>query len=165
MFSKSKFALIKILSQNQICSHHVDFVHSGQTIENRSIVMRPVHCGQIIEKSKHPSMANKRLETQSMAAPQKLQLLSKSPKSFSNRPKMCFYVIGTSSSWLILTLFHARKDLEILASRPCHVGNTISRSNTEVKQHWAWIVLGWVTAWELQVLLTKTRAWLCCRSM
>ena len=29
--------------------------------------------------------------------------------------------------------------------------------NTEVKQHWAWMVLGWVTAWELLVLLTKTK--------
>ncbi len=26
-----------------------------------------------------------------------------------------------------------------------HVGNTSSHSNTEVKQHWAWILLGWET--------------------
>ena len=32
----------------------------------------------------------------------------------------------------------------------CQVGNTSSHLNTEVKQHWARIVLGW----ELQVLLT-----------
>ena len=30
---------------------------------------------------------------------------------------------------------------------------TSSRPITEVKQHWARIVLGWETAWELQVLL------------
>ena len=38
-------------------------------------------------------------------------------------------------------------------------------ADTEVKQHWARIVLGWVTAWELLVLLTKTKAELRCGSM
>ena len=37
--------------------------------------------------------------------------------------------------------------------RPYHVENTGSRLITEVKQRWAWLVLGWVTAWEHQVLL------------
>ena len=46
----------------------------------------------------------------------------------------------------------------IFVSGPCQVGNTSSYSNTEVKQHWAWIVLGWETAWELQVLLTKKQS-------
>ena len=50
-------------------------------------------------------------------------------------------------------------------SGPCHVGDTSSHSCTEVKQHWAWIVLGRETTWELQVLLTKTKAGLCCGSM
>ena len=36
------------------------------------------------------------------------------------------------------TLYHA----EYAGSRPI----------TEVKQHWAWLVLGWETAWEHQVL-------------
>ena len=35
----------------------------------------------------------------------------------------------------------------------CRVGKTSSYLNTEVKQHWARTVLGWETAWELQVLL------------
>jgi len=26
-----------------------------------------------------------------------------------------------------------------------HVGYTSSHSNTEVKQHWAWLLLGWET--------------------
>ncbi len=39
--------------------------------------------------------------------------------------------------------------------RPFHVENTSSRPITEVKQHWAWLVLGWVTAWEHQVLLSS----------
>ena len=36
--------------------------------------------------------------------------------------------------------------------RPYHVENTSSRPITEVKQHWAALVLGWVTAWEYAVL-------------
>ena len=36
--------------------------------------------------------------------------------------------------------------------RPYHVENTSSRLITEVKQHWAVLVLGWVTAWEYTVL-------------
>ena len=38
--------------------------------------------------------------------------------------------------------------------RPYYVENTGSRPITEVKQHWAWLVLGWETAWEHQVLLS-----------
>ena len=41
-----------------------------------------------------------------------------------------------------------------LRQRPYHVENTGSRLITEVKQRWAWLVLGWVTAWEHQVLLS-----------
>ena len=37
--------------------------------------------------------------------------------------------------------------------RPYHVEHTSSRPITEVKQHWARIVLGWETAWEHRVLL------------
>ena len=40
-----------------------------------------------------------------------------------------------------------------LCQRPYHVEHTSSRPITEVKQHWARIVLGWETAWELLVLL------------
>ena len=36
--------------------------------------------------------------------------------------------------------------------RPYHVEHTSSRPITEVKQHWAKLVLGWVTAWEYLVL-------------
>ena len=40
--------------------------------------------------------------------------------------------------------------------RPYHVENTSSRPITEVKQRWARLVLGWVTAWEHRVLLSST---------
>ena len=36
--------------------------------------------------------------------------------------------------------------------RPYHAEYTGSRLITEVKQRRAWLVLGWVTAWESQVL-------------
>ena len=39
--------------------------------------------------------------------------------------------------------------------RPYHVENTSSRLITEVKQRWAGLVLGWVTAWEHLVLLSS----------
>ena len=39
------------------------------------------------------------------------------------------------------------------SKQPCHVGNTCSHLNNQVKQHWTWIVLGWETGWELPVLL------------
>ena len=35
--------------------------------------------------------------------------------------------------------------------RPYHVECTASRPICEVKQRWAWLVLGWGTAWEYQV--------------
>ena len=36
--------------------------------------------------------------------------------------------------------------------RQYHVESTSSRLITEVKQHWAKLVLGWETAWEYLVL-------------
>ena len=36
--------------------------------------------------------------------------------------------------------------------RPYHVEYTASRPISEVKQRWAWLVLGWVTAWEYAML-------------
>ena len=39
--------------------------------------------------------------------------------------------------------------------RPYHVEYTGSRPITEVKQRWARLVLGWVTAWEHRVLLAS----------
>ena len=36
--------------------------------------------------------------------------------------------------------------------RPYHPEHTRSRLISEVKQGWAWLVLGWETAWEYQVL-------------
>ena len=42
-----------------------------------------------------------------------------------------------------------------LCQRPYHIENTSSRPITEVKQCWARLVLGWVTAWEHRVLLAS----------
>ena len=39
--------------------------------------------------------------------------------------------------------------------RPYHIECTSSRPITEVQQHWALLVLGWVTAWEYRVLLAS----------
>ena len=48
-----------------------------------------------------------------------------------------------------------RQNLQSVSrQRPYHVENTSSRPITEVKQHWARLVLGWVTAWEHWVLLS-----------
>ena len=41
----------------------------------------------------------------------------------------------------------------LFRQRPYHAEHTSSRPITEVKQHWAQSVLGWVTAWEHWVLL------------
>ena len=41
----------------------------------------------------------------------------------------------------------------IFRQRPYHIEHTSSRPITEVKQCWARLVLGWVTAWEHWVLL------------
>ena len=41
----------------------------------------------------------------------------------------------------------------VLGQRPYHVEHTASRPISEVKQRWVWLVLGWVTAWEYQMLL------------
>ena len=49
---------------------------------------------------------------------------------------------------------HSSKSRQAPCIRPYHVENTSSRPITEVKQHWAALVLGWVTAWEYAVLYT-----------
>ena len=52
-------------------------------------------------------------------------------------------------------VFLSRQFVRInICLRPYHVENTSSRLITEVKQHWALWVLGWVTAWEHRVLKT-----------
>ena len=43
--------------------------------------------------------------------------------------------------------------LHYCRQRPYHVENTGSRLITAVKKRRAWLVLGWVTAWEHHVLL------------
>ena len=40
-----------------------------------------------------------------------------------------------------------------ISQLPYHVEYTGSRLITKVKEHWAWVVLGWETTWEHQVLL------------
>ena len=50
-------------------------------------------------------------------------------------------------------LFKEAKSHRALRQRPYHVERTASRPISEVKQRWVWLVLGWVTAWEHQMLL------------
>ena len=45
-------------------------------------------------------------------------------------------------------------NINLESLRPYHVESTSSRLITEVKQHWALWVLGWVTTWEHRVLKT-----------
>ena len=45
------------------------------------------------------------------------------------------------------------------SQRPYHAECTSSRPITEVKQHWALLVLGWETAWEHRVLLAFCTFW------
>ena len=52
---------------------------------------------------------------------------------------------------VIRTLVHFTIYTWFYRLRPYHVENTGSRPITEVKQRRAWLVLGWVTAWEYQV--------------
>ena len=47
--------------------------------------------------------------------------------------------------------------LEVILYTAAHHDNTSSNLNTVVKQYFAWMVLGWVTALELQVILE----WVC----
>ena len=48
-----------------------------------------------------------------------------------------------------------------LCQRPYHVEYTASRPISEVKQRWVWLVLGWVTAWEYQMLLAFCHFYRC----
>jgi hypothetical protein len=60
-----------------------------------------------------------------------------------------FLLLSTSRS-----AYFKRQNVCLLpCQRPYHVEHTSSRPITEVKQHWARIVLGWETAWEHRVLL------------
>ena len=45
--------------------------------------------------------------------------------------------------------------LTSVRQRPYHVEHSASRPISEVKQRWVWLELGWVTAWEHQVLLAS----------
>ncbi len=49
------------------------------------------------------------------------------------------------------TLIYKRQFYRHLCLRSYHVENTGSRPITEVKERRAWLLLGWVTAWEHQV--------------
>ena len=48
---------------------------------------------------------------------------------------------------------NCQREPKNISQRPYHAECTSSRPITEVKQHWALLVLGWETAWEHRVLL------------
>ena len=60
-------------------------------------------------------------------------------------------------NWLRISTFSlaAAGQGPLHRQRPHHVENTGSRLITAVKQRRAWLVLGWETAWEPQVLLSS----------
>ena len=60
----------------------------------------------------------------------------------------------TKLSYVAQNTFKYYEIIPFLRQRPYHVECTSSRPITEVKQHWAALVLGWVTAWEYAVLYT-----------
>ena len=61
-------------------------------------------------------------------------------------------LLNNISQKLLHNFNRTRIFTSIFCLRPYHVENTSSRLITEVKQHWAMLVLGWVTAWEYMVL-------------
>jgi hypothetical protein len=67
------------------------------------------------------------------------------------------FLISSCNSFYILRMKKNSLKDQLFAfhtcQRPYHVEHTSSRPITEVKQHWARIVLGWETAWEHRVLL------------
>ena len=67
-----------------------------------------------------------------------------------NYSKCKKFEVGTFRKWLI---WYWNWGAFFCRQRPYHVENTGSRLITAVKQRWAWLVLGWVTAWEHHVLL------------
>jgi hypothetical protein len=64
-----------------------------------------------------------------------------------------FQYVDTLESLKIQTTETHSSGPWIICQRPYHAECTGSRQITEVKQRRAWIVLGWETAWEHQVLL------------
>ena len=68
-------------------------------------------------------------------------------------PSVMNYIKSTTKQTRLVFLWW-RFVPSIYCLRPYHVENTSSRLITEVKQHWALWVLGWVTAWEHRVLKT-----------
>ena len=66
-------------------------------------------------------------------------------------PSVMNYIKSTTKQTRLVFLWW-RFVASIYCLRPYHVENTSSRLITEVKQHWAMLVLGWVTAWEYMVL-------------
>ena len=68
----------------------------------------------------------------------------------TNGKPILFVWYGGSRFWLIKPFL-----LLLSCLRPYHIEHTSSRPITEVKQCWARLVLGWVTAWEHWVLLAS----------
>ena len=61
--------------------------------------------------------------------------------------------IDISVRYFKFSLILSEASAPISRQRPYHIEYTSSRPITEIKQCWARLVLGWVTAWEHWVLL------------
>ena len=75
-----------------------------------------------------------------------LQYLAAGADEDANLSKVTLPVAQVAASKWISTC-------SFFSQRPYHAECTSSRPITEVKQHWALLVLGWETAWEHRVLL------------
>ena len=81
-----------------------------------------------------------------------LQYLAAGADEDANLSKVTLPVAQVAASKWISTC-------SFFSQRPYHAECTSSRPITEVKQHWALLVLGWETAWEHRVLLAFYFCW------
>ena len=83
-------------------------------------------------------------------------LIKSDTHSVRNVQKLCLRAMKNSKVdlWTKIENQHKVATFDCcICQRPYHAEHTSSRPITEVKQHWAQSVLGWVTAWEHWVLL------------
>ena len=77
--------------------------------------------------------------------------------------RRAWVVLGWVTTWEVrgyrlsfytkIRIFYERaQNFVYIRLRPYHGETTGSRLISDVKHRWAWVVLGWVTTWEVRVL-------------
>ena len=74
-------------------------------------------------------------------------------RSFARRPFDVRCLESMSQEMVASWSWFNKTSFAIINQQMRCFGNTSSHLNNEVKKHWAWMVLGWETTWELQMLL------------